>query len=162
VPHWSRECSHLSNCCAWFLTKRTTSVVQSWFWQHLFLGLNHSIFLILNTVTRGKEMSVMLLQDYVSYAMCHINLVNAVISVIVALGFSPIQRRLMLFNHDSDNFLGLNPSISWSGTSWGRERLLSCGKIMSLMLCATLISITKPTFMVDVTQCRVLLLDWFL
>jgi len=57
-------------------------------------------------------MSVMLLQDYVSYAMCHINLVNAVISVIVALGFSPIQRRLMLFNHDSDNFLGLNPSIS--------------------------------------------------
>ena len=51
----------------------------------------------LNTVSRGKEMSVMFWQDTISYAMCHINLVNAVISVIVALGFSPNQRRLMLF-----------------------------------------------------------------
>jgi hypothetical protein len=42
-------------------------------------------------------MSVMFWQDTISYAMCHINLVNAVISVIVALGFSPNQRRLMLF-----------------------------------------------------------------
>jgi hypothetical protein len=58
-------------------------------------------------------MSVVFWQDnVVSYAMCHIILVNAIISVIVALGFSPNQRRLMLFHHDSDNFLGLNFSIS--------------------------------------------------
>ena len=43
-------------------------------------------------------MSVTLWQDnVVSYAMCHIILVNAVTSVIVALGFSPNQRRFMLF-----------------------------------------------------------------
>jgi len=58
-------------------------------------------------------MSVMLWQDnVVSYVICHIDLMNAVISVIVALGFSPNQRRLMLFHHDSGNFLGLNPSIT--------------------------------------------------
>ena len=44
-----------------------------------------------------RNVCYVLAEQCLFYVMCHINLVNAVISVIVALDFLTNQRRLMLF-----------------------------------------------------------------
>jgi len=86
VPHSSRKCSHLSTCCAWFLTEPT--MYEAWSMPcNVFDGGSNEIWRChkskLSTVTREtKRTSV----------MCHIHLANAVISVMVALSFSPNQR----------------------------------------------------------------------